>query len=210
MLIDNIKKAFGSNEVQAELEKPMVQWGIFFSLCIVIWAIILQPVFDWRSQQIDQITQRQFQHTKEVSLLQSQAALQGVLTQYQDWLTTAKTGYLTGRSEGAATSNLVVILEKKFKPLKIDFSSRRFIPAEVVPWVGEKIETRWVLRGNADNLIDFVHQVAGHSPEILVIDQAEFRQVTSDQFELSVNIYGFKAMSDTNLINESNRIEALK
>ncbi|MCE0558530.1 MULTISPECIES: hypothetical protein [unclassified Motilimonas] len=210
MAFEALKQTLATNELQAELDKPIVQWGLFLSLCIVLWALFFQPILDWRSASIDEISQAQLQRSKEKSLLNSQLQLQKSLGEYKNWLTLSDKAYLQGRSEGSATSNLVVILEKKFKPLAITFSSRRFVPAKVIPWVGEKIETRWVLKGNADNLIDFMHQVAGHSPELLVIDQAEFRRVTSEQFELSVNIYAFKAMSEKNLLSESNRLEALQ
>ncbi|RJG42731.1 hypothetical protein [Motilimonas pumila] len=207
-MFEQLKQQFESSGYKEELEKPMVQWGGFVSALIIVWALLVQPILDWRQQTLDELAQAQLQRGKEASLLHSQAELQKALTHYQRWLTSSKEGYLKGRSEGAATSSLVVLLEKKFKPLDISFSSRRFVPAVVVPWVGEKIESRWVFKGPADKLIDFVHQVSGHAPEVLVIDKAEFRRTANNQFELSMNIYGFKAMAERDLIAQSRELEA--
>lgn len=182
---------YNLERVKQELNSPLVQWVGIVIVLIMLWFVILQPYLQWRSSQVDQIKSNILQVEKLQALEQRRSQLADNFSGTDQDFSDTKAHLLQSRSFNQALSEQVSLLESIFRPLKLNFGSRRFGEPSMSPWLGEQVTSQWSFVGSSQQMLDFIYALA-HQPKIIVPISLELRQGRNNRMELNATFASYR------------------
>lgn len=191
------------SEWREQLASPLVQWGGLLCALLIVWSLTLAPYQAWRGEQQAQFDQQQIQWQRQSALANGRQNIITGAASAEQASQQARLALLTSRTHSRAISEQVSAVERLFRPIGLRFTGRRFGEPDTAPWLGEIVDSQWRLTGTSDQVLDFIYALA-HAPQLLQPMQMEVRPARTGrneqpQFEISVDVRSYRAMSLTDL-----------
>lgn len=182
---------YNLERIKHELNSPLVQWLGIVILLIVLWFMIFQPYLQWRNGEVAHIKSDIMQLEKLTALEYQRSQLSDHFNDTDQHFNDTRAYLLHSRSFNQAITEQVSLLESVFRPLKLNFGSRRFGEPSISPWLGEQISSQWSFTGSSQQMLDFIYALAHHQ-KLVVPTSLELRKGTNDRVELNASFASYR------------------
>ncbi len=176
-------------------DTPVVRWGLFLSLLVVLWRLLIDPFFSWQ-QTHTELLQSKGKEASRLLALQAEADTwkQAAEKFQQAYLQSAR-GLFQESTATAALAQLQSLLNTLIERHRLKLENRRLLEVSPEPGVGERLPVSLRLLGSTASLIDFLHDLA-HQEKIIVVEHlhmGEHRQMMIAQLQVAA----FRLTTDT-------------
>lgn len=195
---------YNKDQLRQELGSPLVQWvGVAIAL-IVLWYMLLGPYFEWRGNKLAQLRNNIVQVEKLTALSKQRATQDERYQQLRGEFSDSRKLLLKSRSFNQALTEQVALVEEAFRPLGLNFGSRRFGEPAFSPWLGEKVTSQWGFTGSSQQLLDLLYVLARQQP-LLVPVNLELRLSRGERMDMTLGLASYRQLPLEDLRFQSQR-----
>ncbi|SHO57579.1 hypothetical protein [Vibrio quintilis] len=175
--MDDFLQSLRDGQWKEELSSPLVQWGGLVCVLIFLWWVGVGPYYEWRAEVKSRIDQQYVRLSRLQVLENSRENIRTETNHLNKQLAVAKAELLKERTQSRAISAQVDRFEDVYKPHGLKLKGRLFGEPDVIPYLGEKVESRWRLLGKTDDILAMLYDLA-HAKTLMVPVSVQIKKST--------------------------------